>query len=291
MKTPIAVLTADIHARNTVPRCRVDDFVAAQRRKLEYIRANVPKGCLWLDAGDLFHTWRSQPETEIMLLEILYGITFISIPGNHEIPYHNINRLDSSSFSVLCAAGIIDYCSPCTVPVDAPPGFWGAMELKTGGLKIVILHGMVWPDRPPMAAMEGMSAADVLAMYPDADIILSGHNHETFVVEADNRKLVNPGSLMRAAIDQTQHRPCFFILYSDGSIQQEFIPCDADVFAAEAYEKAGAREDRMTAFVERVQNTEGFALSFEDNLRAYCKQNQVGTVVLQEIHIAMEAKQ
>jgi DNA repair exonuclease SbcCD nuclease subunit len=291
MKTPIAILTADIHARNTVPRCRVDDFVAAQRRKLEYIRSTALEGgrC-WLDAGDLFHSWKSSQETEIMLLEILRGFTFCSIPGNHEIPYHNIERLNSSSFGVLKAAGTIHSIAPADVlPVEPP--FYSGIRVRTAGLWIYILHGMVWPDKPPMAAMEGIAAAEVLALYPDANVILTGHNHETFVVEAGNQKLVNPGSVMRAAIDQIEHRPCFFILYSDGSTRQEFIPCDADVFAAEAYEKAGAREDRMTAFVERVQNTEGFALSFEDNLKAYCQQNQVGPAVRQEIHIAMEAKQ
>lgn len=291
MKTPIAVLTADIHARNTVPRCRIDDFVAAQRRKLEFICNNIPEGvCCWLDAGDLFHSWKSSQETEIMLLEILRGFTFCSIPGNHEIPYHNIERLSSSSFGVLKAAGTIHSIAPEDVlPVEPP--FYSGIRVKVAGLWVYILHGMVWPSFPKMSEMEGMAAADVLALYPDADIILSGHNHETFVVTAGNRKLVNPGSLMRSAIDQVQHRPCFFMLYDDGSVEPVFIPCDADVFAEEAYAKAGEREDRMTAFVERVQNTEGFALSFEDNLKAYCKQNQVGPAVRQEIHIAMEAQQ
>lgn len=286
MKTPIAILTADIHARNTAPRCRKDDFMAAQCRKLEWIRANMPEGVPWLDAGDLFHSWKSAPETEIMLLEVLNGIEFYSIPGNHEIPYHNQNRLTQSSFQVLCAAGVIktEKMAPC------PSGFYAAAWISISGVSVLILHGMVWPDTPIMSGIDGISALDLMRAYSDfdVDVILTGHNHQTFVVEQEGRILVNPGSIMRSAIDQIDHKPCVFILYDDKTVEQVFIPIEDDVFAEDVYQKQHDHADRLQAFLERVQDTEGFSESFEKNLDVYCQRNNVGEEVRKEISRALE---
>lgn len=285
MKTPIAIMTADIHARNTVPACRVDDFVAAQRRKLEWIRTNMPEGVAWLDAGDLFHSWRSAPETEVMLMDALRDIPFWSIPGNHEIPYHNLNRLGNSSWRVLEAAGRVRRAVPDEEKA-VPAGLysWGEWFHSSTGISVAICHGMVWPEKPNYPGIEGIGARELLQAMSEYDIILTGHNHQTFVVEDGKRKLVNPGSLMRSAIDQREHRPCFFVLYDDCSVDPVFIPIEADVFADDVYARQEDRDDRMQAFLERVQNTEGFSLSYTENVKAYCQQNEVPPPVQAEIN-------
>lgn len=264
--------------------------MAAQRRKLTYILDTMPEGVPWLDAGDLFHSWKSAPETEILLLNLLYGVQFHSIPGNHELPYHNADRLMQSSFSVLCAAEIIDNAQFTAVPCAVPKGFYSGESLRIGGLQIAIMHGMVWEDKPPLPGMEGCSAVEILREYPQYDVILTGHNHKTFVVEHEDRILVNPGSLMRSAIDQVDHRPCFFILYDDRSVEPVYIPVDDDVFADDVYQRQEAHADRLQAFLERVQDTEGFSASFEDNLEIYCQRNGVKAGVREEISRALEGK-
>jgi DNA repair exonuclease SbcCD nuclease subunit len=283
MRIPIAIMTADIHARNTNPACRTDNYFLTLKRKLEYIKARMPEGCVWLDAGDLFHSWKSSPETEVMLIEMLQGVDFFSIPGNHEIPYHNLEKMKESSFQVLCSARVLKYFNAIapTTPL------YSGCSYKIAGVSVAICHGMVWPDKPPMAGMEGIGAKEVMAAFPDCDILLTGHNHQTFVVEDDGRVLVNPGSVMRSAIDQVDHTPCFFILYDDKSVEQAFIPVEADVFADDVYAKKEDREERMQAFLERVQDTSGFSLSFSENVKTYCTQNSVTKEVQEEIYKVM----
>ena len=106
-KIPAAIITADMHLRDTVPKCRTDDYWKAQSAKLQSIRDlqeqyQVPI----LDGGDMLDTWKSSPYLEGWAIDNLPdGI--ITVPGNHELPYHNVNRLDRSSLNVLGKAGKI----------------------------------------------------------------------------------------------------------------------------------------------------------------------------------------
>jgi hypothetical protein len=67
-------------------------------------------------------------------------------------------------------------------------------------------------------------------------------------------------------------------------VEQILIPVEADVFADDVYAKKEDREERMQAFLERVQDTSGFSLSFSENVKTYCTQNSVTKEVQEEIY-------
>jgi DNA repair exonuclease SbcCD nuclease subunit len=57
-----AILGADLHIRESVPACRIDDYINAQWTKLLFIQNLCEKnGCPFLVAGDLFDHWKPSP--------------------------------------------------------------------------------------------------------------------------------------------------------------------------------------------------------------------------------------
>jgi metallophosphoesterase superfamily enzyme len=106
---PTAIITADIHIRESRPRNRIDNFWEAQKRKIEFILDLQHKynGIPILDGGDFLHSWKSSPFLENWIIRKFRKYIFpnmITIPGTHDTPNHNINSLDHSSLSVLEAA-------------------------------------------------------------------------------------------------------------------------------------------------------------------------------------------
>ena len=123
----------------------------------------------------------------------------VSTPGNHDLSEGSLDSFERSTLNVLEAAGKVavikssqsaelfsssgdDGIIVCGVPYGQEPekGFTSAPGY---GIKVLILHIMTWPgtkDPYPGASKEGMSAPGLLKKYPDFDIILTGHNHQTF---------------------------------------------------------------------------------------------------------------
>jgi hypothetical protein len=85
MREPIAIITADIHLRDTQPKCRKDNFFLAQEKKIEWLFRvqGELKHIPILDAGDLFHKWNSSPYLEAWGIN-RFDNNFITVPGNHE---------------------------------------------------------------------------------------------------------------------------------------------------------------------------------------------------------------
>src|SRR5574340_1557557 len=100
---PDAIFTADIHLREDVPSCRLDDFWETQARKIKWL-CNLQKkhDCPIVDAGDLFPKWRAS--NYLARWSILnLPEEMITLWGNHNIPYHNMELYEKSILGVLDA--------------------------------------------------------------------------------------------------------------------------------------------------------------------------------------------
>ena len=116
----------------------------------------------------------------------------------------------------------------------------------------------------------------MLDMFPSMDLIVTGHHHQTFVLEKDGRMLVNPGSLMRNDADQIDHRPCVFLWYAeDNSIKQVFVPIEKDVISREHIEERKEKENRLDAFVEKLGQQTIDGINFSRNLEIAISENGI----------------
>ena len=219
-----AILTSDMHIRNTVPRNRIDNYFLAQEKKIKFIKQlqldhNIPI----LDAGDLFDKWDSSPFLEAWAIKNLPNDIY-TIPGNHELPSHDVNNLERSSLHVLEVAEKIcllqknsfsknflckngEYLFFFGFPWGSEPSNYPCAE----GKMIALIHSMVI-DTPlsykDTSAVFGEALLDYMSNF---DLIVTGHNHKSFVVEKDGRFLVNPGSMMRMSKSQINDEPRVYL--------------------------------------------------------------------------------
>ena len=278
-----AILTADWHLRETAPVCRTDDFWNAQWQKVNEVRKLQEKHqCPVLHAGDLFAHWRPSPH---LLSKAIASLPkkFYTIYGNHDLPQHSLALAHKSGLYTLASAGSV---------IQLHYGHWGQRplsELTWQGRHVLVWHVMTWKGEKPWPGIVDLPAIQILERYPQCDLILTGHNHRTFVEEKDGRLLVNPGALTRHTADLHDHRPCVFCWnVLDNTVEQVFLSIKQDVVSREHIERKENRDARIMAFVERLNADWQRSVSFEENLEQFCHVNQIKESVLQIIGMAVD---
>jgi DNA repair exonuclease SbcCD nuclease subunit len=223
MNKPSALHIADYHWRDSQPLCRGDDFITALINTTDFIheiceRYDIPL----IIAGDVFDHWKPSPSLLRMAIE--HMPTFIAIPGQHDLPQHNLRLHEQSGLSVLeaaCVAIVLEIFLPETIwPKQSDwviVGFpYGSEPSQILGSryqqrrKICMIHQLVSGGTSPFPNAKAASVRSLLRKLPDYDLILSGDNHQRFTFEYNNRRVVNPGSVFRTKADQIDHKPAAY---------------------------------------------------------------------------------
>lgn len=286
------IAVADLHLRKTKPLARTDNYWEAQERKFRFILEHAAASPPLVVAGDFFDVPRPGPFMEQWVITLLreYGVTPIVVPGQHDMPFHSLDRLNDSGLGVLAAADAIHLVINNMVDKT---GYFSTMWGSAFGQvpptlgqwyknNILIWHHMVIPKgNPNWPGQEADTAQDILVKYPQFSLIITGDNHRTFTVGTGDydrpgpkRLLVNPGSMMRMKTDQVTHKPCLFRLESDLE-EQIFLPIEPNVLDLSHIDESKEKDARVHAFVERLRTDVEFGLEFEVNLREYLSRNQV----------------
>jgi predicted phosphodiesterase len=283
-KQPDLILCADFHLRDTIPVCRLDNYLKTECNKLNFIselqkRYNVPI----LHSGDLCDTWKTSPFLLSFIMENLPK-QFFTVIGNHEAPSHNLDLIGKSGLNTLATAGTITILNRCHFGQEpTEPSF------VVKNRNILVWHKMVWKGKKPYPTCTDEPASVILKKYPEYDLIVTGDNHRTFVEQYEGRLLVNPGSLMRMDADQVDHKPSVFLWYaSDNTVQQVFLPIEEGVISRVHLEQKEERDERISAFVEKLSGEYETSLSFEENLEAFMKVNNVEKSVQEIIYKSIE---
>ena len=311
MKKACAILTGDIEIRAFQPTCRTDDHWEAQQNKMDWLRElSYEHDCVIFDSGDLFDKrYKSNPSHKLInwAIENLPNSgkgalgdgapSFYTVPGNHDLPGKSIDNYDNSAMAVLAAAGTL-----IRMPNRFPMGYqphgrniniyghaWGE-ELKHSdkfndkSINVGIIHAMVYEEFEPFPGCEGYSAKEVMDLLPDYDLILTGHNHQTFTLEKEGRVLVNPGSFMRNDADQEDHKPCVFLWYSEtNTIKRVYIPIEQGVISRDHIDIKNAKETRLDAFVEKLGGQAVSGVNFHANLEAAVNDDLITKAVKDKI--------
>lgn len=302
-----AILSADIHIRPDTPVCRIDDYWAAQEKKIDFILDLAKEhGCPLLVAGDLGNYPLNQGWPTWLLewfINKLAPITnrsglntnIICIPGQHDLPNHRLDLFEKSGMGVLTAAeaiktiGILqtknetELCHfPIAINSDRrinifpfPYGSeikqfdWERYQ-KPEGQIVAIAHQMVIENKPLWPGQKAPKGHQLLKKFPEYNLILTGDNHNAFVAEYEGRLLVNPGSMMRMVADMEDHKPRVYLWYAESNeVVPVYLPIEQGVISREHIEMADERSDRMDAYMARVREDVEIQLSYEDNMGRY----------------------
>jgi predicted phosphodiesterase len=288
---PTAILTGDIHLRDTCPISRKDNYWLAQEKKIIFIMDLQEKyGIPIIDSGDLLHKAYSSPFLESWAINNLPPM--ITIPGNHDLPNHNLDLFHKSSLSVLNSAlnmrvirepkegafiggGIYIY----GFYYGCKQEFKNIKSFESTKRKVAIIHDMVYESEID-PNIPGQKSISLLKKFKDADLILTGHNHKNFVVEYQKRLLVNVGSMMRMTADQIDYQPKIYLWYADNNTLEEiYLPIEKDVIDRNQLDRIQEKDKRLLSFVERINDNFEISLSFNSNLENYFKKNKTRKAV------------
>ena len=286
---PDAILTSDFHLREDQPPCRTDNFIEEQWRKVDFISDLQKKyDCMVLCAGDVYEYWKPSPN---LLSETIKHLPkkFCTILGNHDLPQHNLDLAYKSGVYTLATGGHLTILEGC---------HWGqkpkesSLILHSGTTycrDILVYHIMTYQGKKPWPDCTDPMAAKLLRKYPQYDLILTGHNHQSFTETHEGRLLVNPGSLTRHKADQVDHRPSVYLYYAkDNSVERVYLPIEQGVISREHIEQREERNDRIDAFISKLDDDFEASVSFEENLERFEQANNIRQSVMQIVHKAIE---
>ena len=293
------VFTADMHFRDSKPKCRTDDFYNTQMDMFHQVMEIVGKyDAIWVDAGDFFH--QARPSYKLMsdiLVELTkYQMHIYTLQGNHDMPWHNIGKIKDSGIGVLESAGVVSFLG--TTPLKYGPfSIYGCPYEGTvpepsirNITNVLVYHGMVWKNRrDAIPGVEGLTARQALSMFRH-HLVVSGHNHQSFCAETTNGVLCNVGCLTRQSADLKEHQPRVLVVKESKQgfdYDWEYLKYDKDAVTTEHLEVAAKREEELNAFVEGLKNMEEASLSFKDNVDRVVRQAKPEKEVVDKIKEAV----
>jgi hypothetical protein len=274
MQTALAVACSDIHLSLNPPPARAgEDWFAAMKRTLDELRKiseeyDAPILC----AGDIFDHWDSSPELINFALQNMPPM--ISIPGQHDLPFHSIENVRKSAWQTLVEAGlIVDVSTEAYVDskfqvVGFPFGKpLQPMRWKSGLFTISLIHKYVWtkkhsyPNPPPSG-----NASVVKRKMKGYNIIISGDNHTPFCVRGRNPTLFNCGTLMRRKSDEKDYKPRVGLIFEDGTVQSRRLDISNDIFVPTAKQAELKENIELEDFLNGLSDLERSSIDFAESV-------------------------
>ena len=300
----IAILCADIHLQHKAPvwQSAESDWYEAMKRPLREITdLGYTHNCPVIIAGDIFDKWNSCPEL------INFALTYlpsngICIPGQHDLPNHQIEDIERSAYQTLIKAGKIVRAELTRLKCETffIRGFPYGSTLTPlekrykKGINIAVCHEYKWikehkygtapADTEFKAKLEGERVKGY-------DVIVYGDNHKGWYTKKGKTTIWNCGSLIRRHSDEIDYKPRVGLLMSDGSVEPHFLDISLDKFLTPEQVKDVIEDDFDMSDMMEVLNKLGASdLDFEQALDVYMELKKVSPEIRRILIKAMETK-
>lgn len=298
----IAILCADIHLCSKPPRARrkEQDWFAAMADPLAQLKSlsNRYKAPI-LCAGDVFDHWRASPELINFALNHLPEM--YAVPGQHDLPLHNINLIEKSAFWTMVLSGRIHPVFAHR-PVGAENnivihGFpWGfplsVCKLKSRKLHVALVHDYFWMGKH---AFKNAPADHESSQYEDRiqnyHAVAFGDNHRGFLTRVNDISVLNCGTLMRRRTDEAEYEPQVGLLCESGNILIHKFTTFHETLRTEEDENQGGKKSMLThdmdSFLNDLETTQrktfDFLAAIEFALKGTMVTNEVRQLILHSL--------
>lgn len=263
------LLTADLHLRHDMPRCRVDDdWMESQRKDLENI-VEISKD-KEVDAvfllGDIFHRPVEPPEVVNMFIQEfnpIKDITWLLI-GNHDVKYHNVELKEECSIgTVLKSFYSLTKLKDKTLNVTA---FNFGTESGDFG-DIVCSHQLVFPSEESRGLAGGKTAEEVVKEFGSPKALLMGDYHEGWEKKVNDTLCIMCGCMNIQSGKLKDYKPHVIILDSD-TLEYEKVYLDQSLakITTEHLVEAAERADRIQSCIDGLSGVESVEFNFRENL-------------------------
>ena len=281
------LVTGDWHLRFNRPRLRIDkSYFQIQLDKISEILniANKYECSYILQPGDFFDNIETSDFVKaqyIYLLLKIHSIKILCVAGQHDMKHHS-KKIEKTPLAVMKAAGVLDILEPDCLPYTSSAHgchFYGASwkqeipKVKNKDkFNILLIHRMI-VDNKLWAQQENCVYANHMIRRTNFDLIVSGDNHKSFIIQRGDKTIINCGSLMRTRIDQMDHKPVVYVYDTqDRSIEKIYLNIKPaiKVFDVEKVKEIKERNEELDSFVEMldspVLDDEEMGLDFVENL-------------------------
>jgi len=299
----IAILSADIHLSINPPRARRDEpnWFRAMRKPLDdlFLLSSQYKAPI-LCAGDLFDHWRSEPA--LINFALKYLPEMYAIPGQHDLPLHNIDLIEKSAFWTLC---LCDRVIPVITeePIAAPNnivlhGFpWGKeiepLENRIEGKHhIALVHKFIYkkgfghPNAP-----RSQNTANYIKKVKGYDAVIFGDNHKGFEVNLGGVPVWNCGGFMRRNQDEKDSQPRIGLLCASGKILTHKLVTRSEKFKSteEDFNEGNIRRntedmaDVLHGLKDTAHKNLDYAEAIEFLMEKYTVKNNVRKILMEAL--------
>ncbi len=298
----IAILCSDIHLSAKPPRARRKEacwfdamaYTLTQMRALSE-RYTAPILC----AGDLFDHWRAEPE--LINFAINYLPEMYAIPGQHDLPLHNIDLIKRSAFWTMVLVGRVT------------PVHFGKPLIAENNL---VIHGFPWDTT--IAPFEGESKKHHVAIchqyfwtnhhhFPGAPkereakvyrnkikgyhAVAFGDNHKGFLTKINDTFVLNCGGFTRRKSDEENYEPQVGLLCRSGRIIIHKFKTSHEKFITLAEEEEGLRKmlrvndmgDFLVGLSELQQQSFDFVEALNYAMEKKSVSNNIRRLILQAL--------
>jgi len=297
----LAILCSDIHlsSRPPIARSTEPDWFQAMERQLSQLRHlseqhRAPVVC----AGDIFDKWNSSPELINFALQHLPEDMY-AVPGQHDLPNHNMEEIHRSAYWTLVQAGRVQHIDGKYGLDDLILyGFGWEQELtrvdkvdqKDTRHKLAVVHRYCWHHKDSCyeGAPQQNHSTPTLKVLRDYNAVVFGDNHKSWYWNDQFFGVMNCGSFFRRRIDEMSHRPVVGLLHRNG-ITPHYLKCHEDKFI-NVDEGLGLLEKGMdlTELVMDLKDLGDGALDFVEAVKRYFAKNGVPKSIRRIITQAME---
>jgi DNA repair exonuclease SbcCD nuclease subunit len=302
------LITGDLHLTDKKPENRLDNYSESVLKKFEFILNTAIKEkcqCI-LQPGDFFNAPNLSYSFFIDVFNLIQKkhITVLTIAGQHDMRMRLDQGTILSALSTTCDyvknhepffdLGNEIYLFTASFNKSIPTPYPETIN----SFNILMTHRMVVQDKIWAGQKNYDTGLNLLEKHPGFNLIITGDNHQNFVIEKDDRVLINAGSMMRSTIAQVDFQPKIYIVEIDKNKIVDLIEIDIPiepaetVFKMENVAREKSRDAQVDAFIDGLSQHKQQDLLFEDDLIVYMKENnfdQEDMVILSEARI-LEAK-
>lgn len=306
----IAIFCSDLHLSLTPPplRSKEPDWFAAMQRPLDELRQLQEKhGCPIFCAGDVFDRWNAP--AELINWTIQHLPHMYVIPGQHDLPDHDLSQIERSAYWTLVQSkAITDLPRVNGFTSDKWPGLcvrafpFGETicpnrNLPKSDIHIAVIHQYNWI--PGCSYQDASRQASLHRNRPEFDgydIVVSGDNHIPFSCSSskDGSCFINCGGIMRRKTND-YFDPCVWLLQkADTRIGFKVTRHRLDISKDKYLETAKAQEMEkdsstdLSGLMKRLEELGACALDFVAAMKLDLETNPARRGVESRITKAME---
>jgi hypothetical protein len=238
----------------------------------------------------VFDHWRATPE--LINFAIDHMPKMYAIPGQHDLPYHNINEIQRSAYLTLVHAGMIHTVSmlghvtivngmalfgfPYGDKIKPREGDWDEYVC------VAMMHEYTWkkgygyPTAPKAGRITKARKHINQQKYEGYDVVVIGDNHRGFQTTVGKTVLFNCGALMQRHKNELKYTPQVGLLYKDGVVIPHLLNTKDDKYLSvdSNHVVEGVTKD-MAEFFNSLQELDEVGLDFTRTIKHYLKTHDV----------------